>query len=129
MEQALYVLLGGFLATLGGIIAQKYQAFINQKNEDMIQLIQIFDRLTDYKLYPSDSQKYDIEIMRIILRIRSKKYQSLVSEIVRFILIPEFKDKEKYIPVLVSKVRNAANKKVDEAMLSRIAKMGLQKNE
>ncbi len=104
MEQALYVLLGGLLAILGGI----YQSYLNQVKEDKGHIFNLFCVITDYTRSKNDSL-----LVNYVLQIKSKKYQKYVKEIIAFSLIDNYEEKKKYLQPLLDKTRQLLNKKIE----------------
>ena len=86
MEQIILILLGSFLAILGGFINQWYQNWQNQKNEDYNLLVQALDILLLFKRIIESSGGGDLplnmdKLYQISFKIRTKKYKMFRLEI------------------------------------------------
>ncbi|MCK4642519.1 hypothetical protein KAU32_02655 [bacterium] len=128
MEEILYVLLGGFLAILGGLISQWMQDKIETENKErgiMLEIMKELDRcnfpsekyrrntsISEEELLPNDEiearQKFwqlIIDLIYLSIQIRSRKHRKLGIMITNFCTNDEFRSDGdiKDIRVLITK--------------------------
>jgi hypothetical protein len=115
MEQILYIVLGAFLALLGGIITQLFQDYQQQIKKDWDLLYEAQDNLL--KHHPLSVLENDLvkkanlryELNDIAIRIKSKRYRNLAVELMQFALDDNFRKEEK-LESLTRKVQKSINK-------------------
>jgi hypothetical protein len=107
MEQVILILLGSFLAIIGGFTNQWYQYFTDRKKEDENILFQILNNLKKYLLEPYE--KFDNDVISIVIKIRSKKFRSLSISLVKFALMDAPKNEDE-LTSLIKKTRESINK-------------------
>lgn len=119
MEQILYIVLGAFLALIGGFISQHYQSCLSQIKEDESLLFQAACLLLDY--YPSPTANNTLSklkvkevtfcdnLSKIAIRIRTKRYRSLAVRLTKFALDDIFRTEDN-LYLLTRDVQMAINK-------------------
>ena len=84
MEQTLFILLGAFLATLGGFSNQLIQNFWKRKEEDRRLIHQAIFLLQKYA-NAENSEKILVgdELFKLGIKIRSKKFHDFAEKIIK----------------------------------------------
>jgi hypothetical protein len=111
MEQIIYIVLGAFLALLGGFLTQKYQNHILKKREDRELLLKALDILIDLEpiLNALPAAREDVkkpckELFAIARRIQTKSYYGLAEKLIEFAL-KDVKHTEEEFNKLIDEIR------------------------